>query len=193
MGTTTEKELLMGLDQYLHIKKYVRAVDYSHAGMEPSGGEIEKTLQINSILDLAGASSLKLDPEQRNWAGIYVEMVGLQWRKQYAVQDWFEKQFGEMENCKRYDVSREQLTELHEIVKKINDTIVFDLDTTDQWGQHPFVSIDASLASQLLPADGSLDYDEWYAYGVQQTKEGLDKILGAADLADAEFQYHGWW
>lgn len=182
----------MGLDQYLAVKKYVSPVTYSLHGMEPDAEEIERTLQLNSIVELAGAPTMKLNPETRNFSGIYIEQIMIQWRKQYAVQDWFEQKLGEMVNCRHYPIEREWLEELRTNCGKILEKIVWS-DIPDQWGRPQFISIDAGFASTLVPIDGSSDYDEWYAYGIKQTKDGLDKILDAPDLQDAEFEYHGWW
>lgn len=99
------------------------------------------------------------------------------WRKSNQIHGWFDRQCGEVMNCKVYDISYAQLKELKDTCQKV-------LDNHD-------------LASELLPVTrgcffGSYSYDDSYFYDLEYTVKSLNELLDESDESD-EFYYHAWW
>ncbi len=94
------------------------------------------------------------------------------WRKAYHIHLWMVKnvQDGE-DDCDRYEVSREQLSELLDIVRDISE--------------------DHNKASELLPNESHLEYDDWFFETVEETKTILEKALAMDD--NWFFYYHSSW
>lgn len=175
----------MGLDMYLNAKKYVPS--YKRGGpVGPNVGadvDDEPRARYNGVLEAAGLSSLKLDPEHREYGGLYVQVRVGYWRKANQIFAWFESNVcGETEgtvNCHEYDVSLEQL-------KELRDTCLRVLDDHD-------------LAEEELPTQsgfffGGTEIDDYYFSDLQDTVEMIDKILANPELAqDCDFEYHAWW
>lgn len=98
------------------------------------------------------------------------------WRKANAIHKWFVDNVQDgNDDCGDYYVSREQLADLR-------DLIVDVLETKE--------------ASRLPPQAGfffgSTDVDDWYWQDLNQTKEGLDRIL--EEFPDQwDFEYHSSW
>jgi hypothetical protein len=102
-----------------------------------------------------------------------VEAEVAYWRKANAIHQWFVVECGEGEdNCKPYDVSREQLMELRDLCRQ--------------------VILDPEKGEDILPTEsgfffGSTEYDEWYMEEVKATVELLDGIL-----ENPKFEFGGW-
>lgn len=89
----------MGLDMYLHAKKYVR-----------SWGDNKET--VTTSFDLPGQVS-------------YVICEAMYWRKANAIHGWFVRNVQNgVDDCGEYEVSREQLKELGKLCQKITDGVV---------------------------------------------------------------------
>lgn len=100
------------------------------------------------------------------------------WRKANQINAWFDKNVGngEIENCKNYTVTREQLEQL-----------INDCET---------VLKDHSTAANILPTSqgfffGTTDYDDWYFKDLEDTAKGLKEIL--KNCTDKEFIYSIWY
>ena len=143
----------MGLDMYLHAERFIW---YNE-------GELAK--QVAGVF-----------PELKEREVKKVIVEAMYWRKANAIHKWFVDVVQEgTDDCGEYYVSREQLGELRDLVKKV-------LETRD--------------ASQLPPQAGfffgSTDVDEWYWEDMKQTAEGLDKVLEEFP-ENWDFKYHSSW
>ena len=105
-----------------------------------------------------------------------VIVEALYWRKANAIHAWFVKncQDGE-DDCGNYWVSRDQLEELRQLVLSV---------------------IESKDASKLPPQAGfffgSTTVDDWYWQDLQNTAEGLERVL-VEFPDDWEFEYHSSW
>jgi hypothetical protein len=100
------------------------------------------------------------------------------WRKANAIHKWFVNNVQDgNDDCGRYEVTLEQLTELRELCKEILD--------------------DNKLAGELLPTQsgfffGSTDYDDWYFENIRHTYNTLSDLLEYCS-ADEVFVYWSSW
>ena len=156
----------MGLDMYLSAKRYLWS-DKDKAISE----------QVGEIIGVEG------DQQRRfNGSSLVVKEISLEamyWRKANAIHGWFvnEVQDGE-DNCREYEVERSQLETLRDLCKDILE--------------HP----DAERDSDLEPTEGfffgSYDKDDWYYQDLQNTVEGLDRVLQELP-EDYSFSYQASW
>ena len=155
----------MGLDMYLSAKRYLW-----------SDKDKDVAQQVGEIIGVDG------DPEKRfNGASLVVKEISLEamyWRKANAIHGWFVEivQDGE-DNCREYEVDKEQLETLRDLCKDILE--------------HP----DAERDEDLEPTEGfffgSYNKDEWYYKDLKDTVEGLDKVLALPD--EYSFTYQASW
>lgn len=109
----------------------------------------------------------------------YVTVDAGYWRKANAIHQWFVDNVQEgMDNCGRYEVSREKLQELVDICKQ--------------------VLADPSKAGELLPTAegfffGSTDYDEGYKDDLQLTITQIEKALTKLPEDEWTFEYQSSW
>lgn len=157
----------MGLDMYLYAKKYVSS------GMEidPEGNAYEE------IISVAGLSKSDLPIEE--YGSLTISVKAMYWRKANAIHNWFvaNVQDGE-DNCREYEVGREQLRELRELCDKVLN--------------------DHSLASELLPTQagfffGSTEFDEYYFADLEDTRNAIDKLLDEKSPLNAKTGFGAWW
>ena len=157
----------MGLDMYLNVRKYVS----TSVDIEPEGNTYE------NLLDVMGLNNKDLSPGYGGSATISFQ--AMYWRKANAIHNWFVNnvQDGE-DNCREYEVSREQLAELRELF----DRVVKDHD----------------LAEELLPPQGGFffggtELDEWYFSSLEETRDALDKLLNPASPLSTGSGFGRWW
>ena len=137
----------MGLDMYLTAERYLWSSE------KLISDEVANLLELN------------LDGERMRVESITAE--AMYWRKANAIHKWFVENIqGGEDNCRRYYVEREQLTELRDLCAKL--------------------CTQREMAEETLPtADGfffgSTEYDEWYWNDIEGTVQGLDKALQAFD------------
>lgn len=137
----------MGLDMYLTAERYIWS---------------SEKLISDEVANLLG---LQLDGKRMRVNS--VEAEAMYWRKANAIHKWFVENIqGGEDNCRRYYVEREQLTELRNVCAKL--------------------CTQREMAEETLPtADGfffgSTEYDEWYWNDIEGTVQGLDKALEAFD------------
>jgi hypothetical protein len=110
-----------------------------------------------------------------------VSIEAMYWRKVNHIHDWFVRnvQNGE-DDCRSYYVSREQLKELLETCEKV-------LEARDE-----------EVSRDLLPTAtgfffGSAEFDEYYYEALEETAEGLTKILKNPAFDKMEFNYNASW
>jgi len=91
----------MGLDMYLHAKKYVEKVNW-------------QALQDNDELSYDSPEVVAVDIY-----GVHVEVTCAYWRKANQIHAWFVKNVqGGEDNCGEYYVSHEKLKSLLDLVNK---------------------------------------------------------------------------
>ena len=146
----------MGLDMYLKARKYTSKY---------TDKELNKKLLKLSKIDTTNTESAEL-----------VIQVGY-WRKANHIHKWFVDNVQEGEdNCRNYDVSKEQLKDLLKLCKEIKE--------------------ENSKAEELLPSQtgfffGSYEYDEWYFDGINETIEIIERVLKIDE--DWSFEYNSCW
>jgi hypothetical protein len=105
-----------------------------------------------------------------------VSVNAFYWRKANAIHKWFvDNCQGGEDNCREYWVDAKQLVRLKDICESV-------LNTKDVG---------------LLPSEGgfffgSTDYDEWYFKDLQDTVDGLEKVL-KLDTSKWDFYYRASW
>ena len=151
----------MGLDMYLKAKRYL-------SKHRPEDNDLIKEIEI-----IAPAGTLQ--PVELTYQAAY-------WRKANAIHAWFVKnvQNGE-DDCKTYYVSTEDLENLLEVCKQVNQ------------------SQNEILAAKLLPTAngfffGSTEYDEAYWHDIAFTIKQLEIALEEASKSDhIYFEYYASW
>lgn len=150
----------MGLDMYLTAKKFVSDFDFK-PDQSKLNGEIKQALGI--------------EPEDYGYVNVELEVA--YWRKANQIHAWFVDNVQEgVDNCGSYYVSRDNLTALLELCKKVVETK--DAKLLEPKGGFFF---------------GSTDVDDWYFEQVQETVGTLSKILSDDRLSDCSFSYHSSW
>jgi len=143
----------MGLDMYLTAERYIWS---------------SEKLISDEVANLLG---LQLDGEKMRVQAITAE--AMYWRKANAIHKWFvENVQGGEDNCQRFYVEREQLTELRDMCAKL--------------------CTQREMAEETLPTAngfffGSTEYDEWYWNDIEGTVQGIDKAL---ETFDDKWQFH---
>lgn len=153
----------MGLDMYLYAKKYMM----TNWNNPEKDKEFEK--EINNLIGIKGEiGKVK-----------YITWEVMYWRKANAIHKWFVENVQEgTDDCRNAYVSKEQLKDLFETIKRV-------LDNHD-------------LAEEELPTEsgfffGGTEYDEWYWKDLERTHEELDKLLKNKEIEDLDFEYHSSW
>ena len=154
----------MGLDQYLHAKKYVSNSEWSK--------DDDKAL-FASLMELANVSEFVDSDFPTASVGVKVAY----WRKQNAIHNWFVQncQNGEDE-CQTVFVGREQLEELRDLCLKVlaDPMLASELLPT---------------ASGFF--FGTTDYDGWYLEGLRYTVATINKVLTMP--VEWDFEYSSSW
>ena len=145
-----------------------------------------------------------------NLASCVVSVECGYWRKSNQIHNWFVEnvQNGE-DDCRDYDVSREQLIELKELCNKIikilseqtrtkvmlkNKFSNFTSGNTDY--EHE-IYVDTEEIEELLPTKegfffGDCVYDEYYLNDIEKTITIINKCLRDYDES-WDFSYHSCW
>jgi hypothetical protein len=165
----------MGLDMYLHAKKYVEKVNWQalQDNDELSYNSPEAVFPLwNNIVETAGLSDVATDIY-----GVHVEVTCAYWRKSNQIHKWFvDNVQGGEDNCGEYYVSHEKLKELRETCRQA----LFAKDPS------------------LLPPSagfffGSYDIDEWYWRDIKETIKKLDRIFALPEMSKLSFYYTSSW
>jgi hypothetical protein len=148
----------MGLDHWLWKKKFI-------------WGDQRKKLKI----EIDGKPVKGLDVSKVN--EISQELIS--WRKENWLHKWFvdNVQDGE-DDCREYSVSREQLIELRDTIRKVLK--------------------EPKLAEDLLPPQegfffGGTSMDEWYWHSVKSSEEVLTEVIEDKNNEDYDFYYSSSW
>lgn len=140
----------MGLDMYLYVNKYESCSQFDDDYKQKKDTFYPEELKVFKI-------------DERNFMSKETLYQVGYWRKANAIHNWIVQNCADgKDECQQIFLSVEDLEELHDLVVRV-------LDNHD-------------LASELLPTVGgfffgSLDYDEWYFYHLEYTKELLEKLL----------------
>ena len=165
----------MGLDMYLHAKKYVEKIDWTKLdrdnGLGMDSPEVVNPLW-NEIVDTAGMSDVATDIY-----GVHVEVTCAYWRKANQIHKWFvDNVQGGNDNCGEYYVSNEKLNQLRETCR-----------------QALFAKDPSLLPPQAGFFFGSYDIDEWYWQDIKDTIKKIDRVLALPDMSKLSFYYTSSW
>lgn len=151
----------MGLDMFLNARRFLWQIN-------------------DNDPDVAVAKAIrKAMPEIGDMEVKTVIIEAAYWRKANAIHDWFVRECQDgKDECQATYVSREQLADLHSVVKQVLS--------------------EPSLAPKLLPTAsgfffGGTEYDEWYIRSLEYTKQRLDFILTGDPLKGWDFEYRASW
>ena len=153
----------MGLDMYLHAKKYVGG--WSH---------MKDTSEFHAI------SSMYPDVQvTEDSPSIEIQFTVGYWRKANAIHNWFVKEVqGGEDECLPHYVSREQLEQLRDNCKL---ELLVTANTRGAGLLEP--------ASGFF--FGNAERDEWYYENLKRTIEIVEKCLAISD--EWEFSYRSSW
>ena len=165
----------MGLDMYLHAKKYVEKVNWQalHNNDELS---MDSPEVVNPLWkDIVETSSM-VDVAYDIY-GVNVEVTCAYWRKANMIHAWFvDNVQGGNDDCGDYYVSQEKLEKLYEQVCEA-------LSKRDP-------NIFPPRAGFFF---GSYDIDEWYWNSLKNTKKQLERIFALPDYKKLSFSYTSSW
>jgi hypothetical protein len=165
----------MGLDMYLHAKKYVEKINW-------------KTLQDNQDLSYDSPEAInplwkdivdtaKMSDVATDIYGVHVEVTCAYWRKANQIHKWFvDNVQGGEDNCGEYYVSQDKLKELRETCR-----------------QALFAKDPSLLPPQAGFFFGTYDIDEWYWRDIKETIKKIDRVLKLAEKSDLSFYYTSSW
>lgn len=149
----------MGLDMYLSARKYISRIDFSNRDDLQA-----QTPEFRDIVKITGMSGME---EPEGFAGAYVEIPVMYWRKANQVHNWFVNELADgVDDCRPLELTVERLRELVELCDKIVE--------------------DNSKAEELLPTEsgfffGATEYDEYYFGEVAHTADRLRYIVAEAE------------
>jgi len=170
----------MGLDMYFYAKRW-----FSH-DRDDKGNCIDK----KEVAELR-----KIFPEMYksgNLDSVEIKFEVGYWRKANQIHKWFVDNFQEaVDDCKSYEVSREQIKELLKLVNEVlKKCKLIKGDIKEKVIDKP------EIACKILPTMegfffGNSNYDEWYYEKIKDTKVILEKCLKLSE--DWYFEYHSSW
>jgi hypothetical protein len=181
----------MGLDMYLTRKLYIGA-EYKHRNVT---GSVD--IQIDG-------KPLNIDINNVS----YIEGRAGYWRKANAVHQWFVENVQDgVDDCGTYDVSREDLQSLLDVVNGLLPQIKLtkgQLCTGKSFDKNSIVEtfepgkvVENPEVCEVLPTTsgfffGNTDYNEWYVQDLTDTKAILEENL-KPEYANYEFSYYASW
>jgi len=164
----------MGLDMYLHAKKYVEKIDWNKLrdlDLDMDSDEAITPLW-NDIVETAGMKDIATDIY-----GVNVEVTAAYWRKSNQIHKWFvDNVQGGEDDCGNYYVSKDKLKELRETCR-----------------QALFAKDPSLLPPQAGFFFGSYDIDEWYWEDIKRTIKKLDRLFQLPDFDQLSFYYTSSW
>ena len=165
----------MGLDMYLHAKKYVEKIDWTKLDRDNDLGldskEVVNPLW-NDIVSVSGLSDVATDIY-----GVHVEVTCAYWRKANQIHAWFVDNVQQgNDNCGEYYVSHEKLKELLDLVNE---------------------ALSKRDPNLLQPRAGfffgSYDIDEYYWADLKDTKKQLERVFALPEMSKLSFYYTSSW
>lgn len=165
----------MGLDMYLHARKYVEKLDWKkvHDDMDLSYNSPEAQLpDFKSIVETADLADVATDIY-----GAYVTVTAAYWRKANQIHGWFVRNIqGGNDNCGEYYVSHEKLESLLAVCRH---------------------ALRDKTVNALVPTEGfffgGTEIDEYYWGEVERTVKVLDKIIKNPKYKNLSFYYTSSW
>lgn len=148
-------------------------------------------------------------PNVYEWETL-VEDVGY-WRKANQIHNWFvENVQNNIDDCNRYEVTKEQLEELLKICKEVlascklvEGKVVYSYSFNENNEKIPnyedgFIIEDSTTAEALLPTCagfffGGTEYDEFYLKNIEDTIKILEKVLKETDFDEYTIFYQSSW
>lgn len=181
----------MGLDMYLTRKIFIGA-EYEHRKVE---ADINITIM---------GKPVKIDPKKIS----YIQESAMYWRKANHIHQWFvdHVQDGD-DNCKEYDVSREELQKLldtcKEVAESLKDSPIEKKKFKVGWNgkedlyEEYDVFTNTEVAEELLPTAsgfffGGTEYGRYYLEEIEETIKSLEEILTDTDT-NAHYCYQASW
>jgi hypothetical protein len=165
----------MGLDMYLHAKKYVEKINWqtlqNNDELSMDSPEVVNPLW-TEIVNTAQMSDVAVDIY-----GVNVDVTCAYWRKANQIHAWFVDNVQQgNDDCGEYYVSHEKLKELLDLVNK---------------------ALAERNPNLLQPRAGfffgSYDIDEWYWNDLKNTKTKLDRIFALPEMSKLSFYYTSSW
>ncbi len=103
-------------------------------------------------------------------------LEAIYWRKANAIHGWFDKNLGGISNCNSYDVPRDKLVELRDLIRRVIE----------------------SRDSDLLPPVagfffGSTEVDESYWADLEFAARNIDRVLEEFPEEGWDFEYIASW
>lgn len=209
----------MGLDMYLSASKYIGG-GWDHVRNDvihdperkqpprivPKAKKPRAAIEFDGILRTLRLGKFEQFHERFPESNsITVELSVGYWRKANAVHQWFVSNVQEgVDDCKSYDVGREQLETLRDTCQIILGTVdkgepVIEKDFLGQeYTSYPDAKLDVEVAKAALGTQagfffGSTEYDQWYIYDLENTVAQLDAILTDERLKEFDFSYRSSW
>lgn len=160
----------MGLDMYLHAKKYVSKVDWK------ATHEADDYVIMQDFLDVVKAAGLD-NAVDRNVSGAEVSVTCAYWRKANQIHGWFvENVQGGEDNCEEHYVTIEKLKDLRKICQE---------------------ALDKKDPSLIQPREGfffgGYDIDQYYWGDLMETIKMLDRVINLPDVDKLSFYYQSSW
>ena len=165
----------MGLDMYLHARKYIEKLDWEkvHADMDLSYNSPEAQLpNFKTIVATADLADIATDIY-----GAYVSVTAGYWRKANQIHGWFVKNVQNgVDDCGQYYVSHEKLESLLSVCR------------------HALLDMNVNA---LMPVEGfffgGTEIDEYYWDEIRRTIKVLDKIIKNPKYQHLSFYYTSSW
>lgn len=207
----------MGLAMYLTAEKFING-GYSHVRndyireegkpvrIDPKAVLPPEAKMFDKIISALGFGSFatfsKKYPESNS---ITVSVSVAYWRKANAIHQWFVANVQEgVDDCREYEVSRDQLRELLDVVTELLKHVdkgepVKERDFFgNEYDSYPNLTMDVEAAKASLPTQqgfffGSTNYDEWYVHDLEITRDQLTQILNDKKLEGFYFSYRSSW
>ena len=182
----------MGLDMHLEKRTYVK--NWEHHSPEE---------RHNITIKKGGKKHPHIKPDR---VSNIVEEVAY-WRKANHIHKWFVDNVQDgQDDCRDYYVDREQLKELVDLCKQVNEIIKKAPKKTIQivtgWqggkeikGDHEVYDITSTEIEELLPTQsgfffGGTEYDDWYIKDNENTIKMLEPLL---EEEGGDFYYSSSW
>lgn len=165
----------MGLDMWLYAKRFIWS----------SEREKDDLKELITSYILKGSEAGKIIEDMKDYELKELTFEVGNWRKANQIHNWFVENVQEgNDDCGEYSVTKEKLTELLDIVKRI-------LNKKNKKKQ-------VELAKELLPTQsgfffGGTDYDNWYLDDLKKTKEIIEKLLKIKNFEDYNICYSSSW
>lgn len=121
------------------------------------------------------------------------------WRKANAINGWFDRNIGPIENVTEYEVNKEILEALLKDVIKVKSlldkaTKVFTQEDTEDF--YVFEDFDAEIMELLPPTPGfffgNYEIDDWYEHQLDVTISQLTNIIELFDFENETLYYYIW-